>query len=278
MKDIKLIAIDLDGTWLRSDCSISENTKKAVTRAIEAGYLVVPTTGRSYRNARAVLRDIPGLRYFINANGATVADAGEEKMIYAEAIPYEISSQVFAYARQYDCFMELYEAFDAHVDQAGKKYLAGIGLSENYIEQLMSTNIMHEDLDVFMSDPARNISKFHIVCGSEEIKDELKDKIASLQNCHPISVFHLNIELVNGLWGKAGGLLKLAEHLGLSADNIMAIGDSNNDLDMLKWAGTSVVMGNAPDHVKKLADYVTAENDQDGVAKALEEILDIRIS
>lgn len=278
MKDIKLIAIDLDGTWLRSDCSISENTKKAVMRAIEAGYFVVPTTGRSYRNARAVLKDIPGLRYFINANGATVADAGEEKMIYAEAIPYEVSSQVFAYARQYDCFMELYEGFDAHVDQAGKEYLAGIGLSEDYIEQLMSTNIIHENLDVFMNDPERKISKFHIVCGSEKIKDELKDKIASLENCYPISVFNLNIELVNGLWGKAGGLQKLAQHLGLSAQNIMAIGDSNNDLDMLKWAGTSVVMGNAPNHVKELADYVTAENDQDGVAKALEEILDIRIS
>ena len=99
-----------------------------------------------------------------------------------------------------------------------------------------------------------------------------------MENCYPISVFNLNIELVNGLWGKAGGLQKLAEHLGLSAENIMAIGDSNNDLDMLRWAGTSVVMGNAPDRVKELADYVTAENDQDGVAKALEEILNIRIS
>ena len=185
MKDIKLIAIDLDGTWLRSDCSISEHTKKAVIRAIEAGYLVVPTTGRSYRNARAVLQDIPGLRYFINANGATVADAKEQKMIYAETIPYEISSQVFGYARQYDCFMELYEGFDAYVDQAGKEYLAGIGLSEDYIEQLMSTNIQQENLDVFMNDPQRKISKFHIVCSSEETKDELKDKIASLTNCYP---------------------------------------------------------------------------------------------
>lgn len=278
MKDIKLIAIDLDGTWLRSDCSISKKTKKAVIQAIEAGYLVVPTTGRSYRNARVVLSDIPGLRYFINANGATVADAEKEQMIYAEAIPYEISSKVFAYAREYDCFLELYEAFDAHAELTGKEYLTGIGLSKDYIEQLMSTNLIHESLDAFMQDPQRKISKFHIVCGSESVKDELKGKIASLENCYPISVFNLNIELVNGLWGKAGGLQKLAKHLGLSAENIMAIGDSNNDLDMLRWAGTSVVMGNAPDRVKELADYVTAENDQDGVAKALEEILNIRIS
>lgn len=277
MKNIKLIAIDLDGTWLRSDCSISEKTKKAVEQAVEAGYLVVPTTGRSYRNAREVLKDHVGLRYFINANGATVADVCGEKMIYAEAIPYEISSQAFAYAQQYDCFIELYETLDAHVDQSGKEYLTKIGMDKDYIEQLMSTNIVHEDLAVFMQDPQRQISKFHIVCSTEKDKDELKAKIASLDRCYPISVFNRNIELVNGHWGKAGGLQKLTGHLGLSAENVMAIGDSNNDLDMLKWGGTSVVMGNAPDHVKELADYVTAENNQDGVAKALEEILDIRI-
>ncbi len=274
MSKIKLIAIDLDGTWLRSDCSISEVTKGAIQKAIDQGYLVVPTTGRSYRNSREVLKEFRGLRYFINANGSTIADGEEERMIYAECIPYETARAIYELLVKYDAFAEIYEDFDAHVASNAVELLNRAGLHGDYVEQLMSTNVIQESLDAFMENPERRISKFHIVCATPRKKDELKAEIAQLEGVYPISVFNRNIEIVNGTWSKAQGLWTLTKRLGLDASQVMAIGDSNNDLDMLKWAGISVVMGNAGEHVKELADFVTASNDEDGIKLALARYLD----
>ncbi len=274
MSKIKLIAIDLDGTWLRSDCTISEATKVSIQNAIDRGYLVVPTTGRSYRNSREVLKEFHGLRYFINANGSTIVDGKEENMIYAECIPYKAAKAIYDLVVKYDGFAEIYEEFDAHVDFNAVELLNRAGLSGDYVDQLMSTNVIHASLDDFMGDRGRKVSKFHIVCATPKEKDQLKAEIARLDGVYPISVFNRNIEIVNGTWSKAQGLQTLTEHLGLDASQVMAIGDSNNDLDMLKWAGVSVVMGNAEDHVKELADFVTASNDEDGIKLVLEKYLD----
>lgn len=270
---IKLIAIDLDGTWLRTDCSISEKNKKAISEAVDAGCIVVPTTGRSFRNAKAVLNEIPNLRYFINANGSTVTDAKKESLIYAETIPYQTSKAVYDMITQYESFAEIYEGLDAHVDAYGREFLLRAGLSASYVDQLLSTNIEHSCLDDFMEDPVRSICKFHIVCSSADLKNQLQRKLCTLENVFPVSVFSLNLEIVNGRWSKAHGLQKLTEHLGLKPEDVMAIGDSDNDLDMLRWAGISVGMGNANKHVKEVVDYITLNNDEDGVAYALEKYL-----
>lgn len=270
---IKLIAIDMDGTWLRGDCSISQKTKETIQRAIEAGYCVVPTTGRSFRNSVNVLQDCEGLRYFINANGSTVTDALEEQVIYTEAMPYETAREIYDLSNQYESFLEIYEELDAHVDKYGREFLLRAGLSGDYVEQLLSTNVEHDCLDDFMESTQRRICKFHIVCSSADIASQLKRKISQIPDIYPLSVFPLNIEVVNGTWSKASGLKKLTEHLGLTSSEVMAIGDSDNDYDMICWAGTSVAMGNGNKKVKEAADYIVSSNDEDGVAEALEKYL-----
>lgn len=274
MNQIKLIAIDMDGTWLRSDCSISEPTKRAIRAAVEAGYLIVPSTGRCFCNTKTVLRDF-GLSYYINANGTIVTDAKEEKLVHAECFDRETAEAIFRLVEEADAFTEIYESFDAHVDKKGREFLIRAGLAGDYVEQLLSTNIEHESLGDFMREASGRISKFHIVCETPEKKEALKEKIAALPGVYPISIFHLNIEVVNGRWSKADGLRTLTAYLGLTPDQVMAIGDSNNDADMLRWAGTSVAMGNAPRHIKELADFVTSSNDEDGIVKAFEKYLDI---
>ena len=267
--DIRLIAIDLDGTWRRPDCSISPKTREVVQRAIDAGYHIVPTTGRSYRNAASVLGDHHGISYFINANGSIVVDAETEEMIHAQSIPYQTVQDIYDLASQYELFIELYEGLDAYVDTFGIKYLYRAGLMRSYCDQLLSTDIKLDTLDTFMADPSRKIGKIHIVCMNVDQKFRLKRQIDALGSVHPLSVIPINLEIVQGSWGKADGLRRLTEHLDLTAENVLAIGDSDNDLDMLQWAGTSVAMGNGNQHAKNVADYVTASNEDDGVAEAL---------
>lgn len=273
MKYNKLIAIDLDGTWLCPDSSISEKNKAVVQKAIDAGCLVVPTTGRSYRNAREVLKGYQGLRYFINANGSTVADADGEKIIHQEAIPFAVSSEIYRLCAQYENFIELYEGLDAYVDKYGKQYIYQAGLAGSYCDQLLATNVVMDSLDDFMENSRREITKFHIVCTNVDRKRQLEQRIGKLPGVYPVSTFPQNIEIVNGHWSKKDGLEKLAGYLGISREEVMAIGDSDNDIEMLSWAGCGVCMKNGNANAKAAADYVTASNSEDGVACALEKFL-----
>lgn len=267
--DIRLIAIDMDGTWLQPDSSISPRTYEVIQKAIDAGYYIVPTTGRSYRNAASVLQDYHGLSYFIGANGSIVVQAQDERVIHSQDIPYTIAREIYDLASQYELFIELYEGLDAYVDTFGIKYLYKAGLLRSYCDQLLSTDLELDSLDPFMADPGRKIGKIHIVCMNVDQKFRLKRQIDILETVNPLSVIPINLEIVQGNWSKADGLRKLTEHLHLTADNVLAIGDSDNDLDMLKWAGTSVAMGNGNQHVKDVADYITSSNGKDGVAEAL---------
>lgn len=267
--DIRLIAIDMDGTWLRPDCSISPKTREVVQRAIDAGYYIVPATGRSYRNAASVLQDFRGLSYFINANGSIVVDAQTEKTIHAQTIPHQTVREIYDLASRYELFIELYEGLDAYVDTFGIQYLYKTGLMRSYCDQLLSTAVELDELDSFIADPSRKIGKIHIVCLNVDQKSQLKRQIDALGSVNPLSVIPINLEIVQGNWGKADGLRRLTEHLHLTAENVLAIGDSDNDLDMLQWAGISVAMGNGNQHAKNVADYVTASNNDDGVAEAL---------
>lgn len=267
--DIRLIAIDMDGTWLMPDCSISPRTREVIQRAIDAGYHIVPATGRSYRNAASVLRDFHGLSYFINANGSVVVHGPDETVIHAQPIPVQTVQDIYALASQYELFIELYEGLDAYVDTFGVGYLYKAGLTRSYCDQLLSTDVELESLDPFVADPHRKISKIHIVCLNIDQKFRLKRQIDALGSVHPLSVIPINLEIVQGDWGKADGLRRLTEHLHLTAENVLAIGDSDNDLDMLRWAGTSVAMGNGNQRAKDTADSVTASNADDGVAEAL---------
>ncbi len=267
--DIRLIAVDMDGTLLRGDSGISPRTRQVVQSVIDAGYYVVPTTGRSYRNAVYVLREFAGISYYVNANGAIAVQAQGEKVIHTQSIPYQTAREICDLAGQYELFVELYEGLDAYVDQFGVKYLYRAGLMKSYCDQLLSTDIELDSLDSFVEDPGRKIGKIHIVCMNVDQKFRLKRQIDALRGVNPVSVIPINLEIVQGSWSKADGLDRLVRYLGLKPENVLAIGDSDNDLEMLKWAGASVAMGNGNQHVKEVADYVTSGNEDDGVAEAL---------
>ena len=102
--DLKLAAIDLDGTLLKEDCTISERNRKAICRAMELGYLVVPSTGRGYRNSRFVLEEFPAMPYYINANGTTVTRGEPEEVLLSKTISLDTGREIYRIAREYPAF------------------------------------------------------------------------------------------------------------------------------------------------------------------------------
>lgn len=269
----KLIAIDLDGTLLREDCTISERNRQGILKALEQGHLVVPSTGRSYRNSRFVLKDFPVLPYYINANGTTVTLGEGEKLLFSHTIPLETGRSIYRMVREYPTFIELYHGQDAYDSPQGCEYMAQSGCMESYRIQLLKTNIHRENLDDFVLKEENLISKFHIMCVSLEDKKELMERLAKIPGVYPISTASHNIEIADAYWSKRDALEWLCEQTGFLVEQVIAIGDSENDYEGICWAGTGVAMENASDRVRKAADFVTRSNEQDGVFWALEELL-----
>lgn len=273
--DLKLAAIDLDGTLLRDDCTISERNRKAICRAMELGYLVVPSTGRGYRNARFVLEQFPTMPYYINANGTTVTRGEPEQVLLSRTISLESGRAIYRIAREYRAFIELYHGLDAYDSREGCSNLYKSGVMEAYCRQLLKTNIHLDNLDDFVLKEDHLISKFHIVCVSMAEKEELMERLAALDGVFPISTASHNIEIADTHWSKKDGLAWLCGQLHIPAGQVLAIGDSENDYEQIRWAGVGVAVKNAFPRVLQAADALVGSNEEDGVAQALEQFLNL---
>lgn len=274
--NIKLIAIDLDGTLLDDDCVIGEENRSMLRRALKAGYCVVPTTGRSFQNARyEIFKDFNELPYYINANGTVVTDAKTEQVLYTASFPRDVAGEIYRLCKEYRTYIEPYAGRCAFMEQEGIAHLYRSGLPRSYCEQLMRTNILCSDMEKIIEKGEYPVSKFHIVCESREEKESLKARIAAIEGLYPISVVEQNIEVVYQKKSKRDGLEFLSDYLGIARENVLAIGDSSNDVEMLEWAEYSVAMQNASARVKSAAKYVTDTNNNSGVAKALQRFLNI---
>ena len=273
--DLKLVAIDLDGTLLKEDCTISDRNRKAVCRAMELGCLVVPSTGRGYRNSRFVLKEFPVMPYYINANGTTVTRGEPEEVLLSRTIPLETGRAIYRIAREYPAFVELYHGLDAYDSREGCDNLYKSGVMEAYCRQLLKTNIHLEHLDDFVLKEEHLISKFHIVCVEKKDKEELIKRLGALPGVFPISTASHNIEIADTRWSKKDGLAWLCGQLGIGAGQVLAIGDSENDYEQIRWVGVGVAVKNAYPRVLAVADAVVGSNEEDGVAQALERFLNL---
>lgn len=272
-KDLKMIAIDLDGTLLRDDCTISQRTREAVEEAGRRGYLIVPTTGRSYRNTRFVLKEFQEISYFINGNGSVITSGRTEDVLYFHDMDMDNVRKIYELAAKYDTYVEIYAGQDAYMDAKGQDVIKRCGLPKEYCDQLLATNKITADYKKFLSGNDIRVGKVHILVSKIEEKDKLIREIDLLPGVHPISVIPNNIEVVQGRWSKWNAIAKLADMVGVRQEEIMAVGDGNNDYEMLLHAGYSVAMGNACDRVKEISSAVTDTNENDGAAKAIERIL-----
>lgn len=266
-----LIAIDLDGTLLRNDGTISEENRKAITKAMENGHMIVLATGRGYRNSRYVLEQFPVFPYYINANGTTITQGEPEKVLFTKNIPFEIGASIYKIAREYPTFIELYHGLDAYDSYKGCDNLKTCGQMESYRKQLWETNVhmKEEALDQFVLEERHSLSKFHIVCMTLEEKQELMERLAQIPNVYPISTESHNIEIADMHWSKKDALVWLCEQTGFEKEHVVMIGDSANDYESICWAGTGIAVANASQKVLNAADYITASNEENGVAQAL---------
>lgn len=263
-----LITLDMDGTLLNTDKEITKATREAIRRAAEAGKIVALSTGRGLAELEEYLKQIPEVRYLDCISGAMIYDCHEKKMIANRPIAVQDMRSVLTLAKERDLMVHLL-SLESIVEQKKyeqmDKYQMGI-----YQSMFGRVARKYEDIYQFYEENPKPVEKCNLYHRSAKDR-EITEKCLETMNLS-ITAVHSEIaslELTAKGVDKGTGLLQLCAYLNLPVEQTIAVGDADNDREILKTAGLSIAMGNAADHIKELADVVVADCDHDGCAEAI---------
>lgn len=275
---IDLIALDLDGTFIRSDGTVSDRNLLAVRRAAGEGVRVVVASGRIRGDAASFRELADPDSPVVTANGATVLNGSLDRPLFSRTVSRPAVEETVSLIHRLGAACHAYSGGSV-VMERGSPVLAwyrrrAAALPERFRFEVIET----DDLLEWFSGPENRWSLLPEKIMTVEYDPDRMARLASaLQAVDGISLTgssHTNREILGEGVSKGAALEFLCGQLGVPASRVMAIGDNENDLSMLSFAGVPVAMGNAPDAVKAAARHVTARNDEDGVALAIEAVLD----
>ncbi len=268
--DIRMICLDLDGTALQNDHkTFSPRLISVLERANAKGITLVPVTGRQYGLLPEALDPMPkwaGCAVLCNGGQARRVPSGE--VLYRLDIPEPELRKLIALSERFDLPLEF--SVDSRLHLTQKSWDAQIGdpsLGFHLGTILPKCGVVVENLLEICNRP---VEKVNLLCISPDKRAAVE---AALRDIQVSAVWSsaTNMEITHVDASKGVAVQKLCRLFDLSPAQVMALGDSGNDASMLLAAGLGVAMGNAPDHIKALADAVTLRNDEDGAAIAIEE-------
>jgi len=262
----KLIAIDLDGTLLKSDRTISKRNISAINKANERGVKVVIATGRPLIGIMDYLKKI-GARdedYVISYNGAMVKRIKNNETVHMMPLKKSDYEYLYDYSSKYGVHihaltetyvttpvMNSYTKIESELNDIEIKVecVSGINQDEILVKIMMIDD--PEKLDQVVANLPEEVTNKYTVVRSSEIFLEFLDRSVN----------------------KGTGVKIIADKLGIKSEEIICIGDAGNDVAMIKYAGLGVAMGNAFSELKEISDYITDSNEEDGVAKVIEKFI-----
>lgn len=269
MSEIRLVALDLDGTVFNDEKQITPRTLEAIRAALAKGVDVLPATGRTVAGVPRQFADIPGVRYALTSNGASVVDLQTGEKLVCLPFDTALAERAFDVVSPFGGMLSVFINGVSYTAAA----ISGDGLEmvpENLREYFRTTRNVVPDMHRIMEEHPHEIEKFSILYPTEAQRDAAWQAVAAA--CPTLEItssIERNMELNAPGVSKGPGLMALARHLGLAREQVMAVGDSGNDRTMVKLAGLGVAMGNATEEIRKVADVITADNNHDGVAEAI---------
>ncbi len=273
--DLRIVALDLDGTLLDSQKRLSDVNRAALAAAAAKGALIVPTTGRFFGMMPPAVRDLPFVRYAITINGAQVYDRVTESAIVREEIPLAVAQEVMALLDGYDVIYDCYRNNWGWMAEAFKAKAADYATDAHYLKMIQDFRRPVPELKAHLAATAaegdvQKIMLFTRRDAPDAATRPIAEAIAArFPQLKVTSSTRNNLEINLASAHKGQALARFAEHLGLTLANCISFGDGANDLTMVEAAGTGVAMANACPAVLAAANYVTGSNDADGVATAL---------
>lgn len=267
MKDRHLIALDLDGTLLNDNKTISPFTKNIIHKIREQGHLVMISTGRPYRSSEMYYKELQLDTPIVNFNGAFVHNPRNHTFgAYHSPMDLEVVKEIVEACHNYDFHNIIAEVKDdVYFHYHDEKLLD--------IFSLGNPKTTTGNLKAFLKEAPTSL----LIHAKEEEVPKIRKHLTEvhaefIDHRRWGAPFHI-VELVKYGLNKAVGVKKVADFYGIPKERIIAFGDEDNDLEMLDYVGVGVAMGNATDDVKQVADQVTLSNEKDGIGVFLEDYL-----
>jgi Cof subfamily protein (haloacid dehalogenase superfamily) len=269
----KLVCVDMDGTLLNSEKNISERNLLAIKSAHELGVKVAICTGRIFTSAFYYGNLIGVEAPIIASNGAYIREKDRNEVIYKSVLGYKNCKDMLSVFGKYHIiphfftsdtiFAEKLAYFSKYYSEANKKMP-----KENQVEIKITT-----EWDKIFIDNELEIIK--AVAADEDLNKILKAKeeVKKLGTLEVVSSSQNNFEVMSKEASKGRGVEILSDFYGIRPDEIICIGDNENDISMIQFAGLGVAMGNSDNSVKEVANYITSSNDEDGVARVIEKFI-----
>ena len=268
---VRLIAIDMDGTLLRSDQTIDPETLRDLQFAADQGMIIVLCTGRAPAEMRDFDGALPMIRYAVCSSGALVCDRTTGRIIYRQEIRQPQIAEILKIAEKYRAMPQFLTEKESIVSSDDIQRMNEYGMGA-YQPMYLRTATQAASMEAECGQLA-SVSKFNIYFHTPEDRTAAFEELKHLPLTFALSgtsALEMTAKGVN----KAAGLLFLSGYLHIPAAQIAGIGDSDNDRPMLEAASFSVAMGSAAETIRKSCDLVTDDNDHNGVGKAVRYILE----
>ena len=272
---VKLVALDLDGTLLHDDGTLSGANARAIRSAMDRGVEVAACSGRPYVGIPFEKLSGTGIRWIITANGAAIYRYPEKELIYEECMPRETMETLVP------MFHERGIHFDSFIDGLAyghndtKYKIPMLGVTPAIREYITNTRIFVDDVLTYLKPEDHRFQKITLnYCSLDDPdRDWTIELLKNYPEIRPVTAGFCNIEISSAGTSKSKALAILADRLGIPMSQTMACGDAQNDLDIIQAAGIGVGMANAQQCVLDACDYITTSNNEDGVARAFEKFI-----
>lgn len=273
-KEIRLVALDMDGTLFNNQSKISEENQNAIHEITSKGVEVTISTGRPYVGLPVELLTSIGIRYAITANGAGIYELSGKKLLHSSCMEPALVCPILEELQKKDIHMDAFIDGDGYSEHICAQRLHLLDLPESIRHYIRETRTYTDDLAGYIRERNLSVEKMTLNFypepdGSFHNRETVKEFLASRSEITYLSGGYHNLEFTKAGTTKAMGLRFLCNYLGLSLEQTMACGDTENDIDIIKTAAIGVAMGNATEDVKKAADHITLSNEESGVAAAI---------
>lgn len=264
----KILALDMDGTLLNSQKKISPKTAAAISELSRRGVYVVTSTGRGVAELTDYKEELKCMHYGITSSGGAVYDFFNNKAVKAHLIPEDVAMEII----------------DAGISERAMIHILGLTTSlmrEDDIKnaadfQMAVYQDMYDrictrcdDFKKYVHENPGEIIKVNLYHRSPESRQKNLERLKHL-DLNFVFAENTALESSPKNISKASGLIELCEFLNVDISETVAVGDAPNDFEVLQTAGLSVAMGNADAEIKNIADFVTDDNDHDGIVKVIE--------
>lgn len=265
---IKMIVTDIDGTIVDFNSNTSAKVKETINKLTKKGIKVVLATGRMFRATYPVLEDLNLNTPIISYQGGLIKDFyNDKKVLYSKYTDVTLAHEIIDYFRENDIHINLYVNDILYVEKDDfyiKKYIENRNIIYTVVDDLkkVEMNKLHKVLGID-KDPNK------IIKTTTELKEKYKDKLYIIRSTPYFC------EVSNPKASKADALCFLRDYWGFKAEEVLAIGDQDNDIDMIEAAGIGVAMGNGTQNLKQVADFITKPIEEDGFCYAMEKYCDV---